>query len=250
MKKMMRKGLLLFVAVFALVACSNDDGTVTEEDKETPLTLLTGGRSGVYYPLGEQLSERWQEELGLRVEVVESNATADNLRAIEEGEADIAFAQTDVAMYAADGVNAFASGALENVRALGALYPETIQLVTLQSSNIQSIEDLTGKTISVGAPNSGTHISAEHMLNVYGIPVEEVDIQYLDFSQSVEGLRDGSIDVAFITAGMPTLAVEQLRETDDIRLLSLEKSKIEALVAKYPHYMARTIEAGRSKSVV
>ena len=71
---------------------------------------------------------------------------------LKEGEAEMAFVQTDIAYYAAEGELMFEDEVIDDVSAIGALYPETVQLVTLEKSGIKTFEDLKGKKVSVGAP--------------------------------------------------------------------------------------------------
>src|SRR5699024_11739408 len=97
----------------------------------------------------------------IQTDAVSSNASADNVIALQEEEAEIAFVQTDVVANAIDGVNVFDGNPVDNVLALGSIYPETIQIVTTDKAGIEYVEDMAGKTVSVGAPGSGTYINAE-----------------------------------------------------------------------------------------
>src|SRR5699024_12038816 len=98
------------------------------------------------------------DDTGIQTDSVASNASADNVVELPEGEAEIAFSQTDVMAYAVEGIHGFDGNPVDNVLAIGSLYPETIQIVTTSDSGIDSVEDLEGKTVSVGAPGSGTYV--------------------------------------------------------------------------------------------
>jgi uncharacterized protein len=174
-----------------------------------------------------------------------SNASADNIQALADEEADIAFTQTDVMANAVDGTNSFEGKAVSNVLALGSLYPETIQIVTSADSGITSVEDLAGKKVSVGAPGSGTRVNAEQILAAHGLDIDnDIDAQDLDFDESTGGIQDGNIDAAFLTAGTPTGSVEGLAATNEITIVPIAQDKIDALVAELPYYAADTIPAG------
>lgn len=256
----MKKKSLLFAFLLAmltavLVACGGDDkpaekdGDAGESTGSTDapkfMSLLTGGTSGTYYPLGGGIAKVISDEIGIQTDAVSSNASADNIMSVEAGDAEIAFAQTDVATYAEEGINAFDGNAVKNVVGLGALYPETIQIVTIGKSGITSIEDLKGKKVSVGAPGSGTFINAQQILELHGIDIEkDIDAQYLDFGESAGGIQDGNIDAAFITAGTPTGAVEELKASAEVVILPMDEAKIDELVAKYPYYAKDVIEEG------
>ncbi len=91
-------------------------------------------------------------------------------------------------------------------------------------SDIETIEDLRGQTVSVGSPNSGTEVIALRLLEVAGLdPEEDITQRGLGVGESVQALRDGSIDAFFWSGGVPTGAVTDLATTDDIRLLALDR---------------------------
>ncbi|MFS0673283.1 TAXI family TRAP transporter solute-binding subunit [Ornithinibacillus sp. 179-J 7C1 HS] len=225
---------ILLVLSLVLAACGS-----------TQLSMLTGGTGGTYYPLGGEIAGIISDETDLDVTPSSSSASADNIAALQENEADIAFTQTDVMANAVEGTNSFEGNPVDNVLAIGSLYPETIQIVTTADSGITSVEDLAGKRVSVGAPGSGTYVNAQQILEIHGLDIEaDIEPQSLDFDESTDGLQDGNIDAAFITAGTPTGSVEGLAATTDITIVPIAQDKIDALVADYPYYAADTIPAG------
>src|SRR5699024_6023167 len=123
-----------------------------------------------------------------------------------------------------------------NVLGLGALYPETIQFVTTDKSGIESVEDMEGKKVSVGAHGSGTYVNAEQSLEVHGFSKDDMDVQNLDFVESTGRIQDGNIDDVFSTAGTPTGAVEELQASADVSIVPVEKDKADELIEEYPYY--------------
>src|SRR5699024_931349 len=115
----------------------------TEQDYKF-LSLLTGGTQGTYYPLGGSFAEFISQETGIKTTAEVSQASAANMTALKDGDAHIAFVQTDIAYYASKGEMMFDGEVIDEVSAVGSLYPETIQLVTLKKSNIKTFEDLKG----------------------------------------------------------------------------------------------------------
>src|SRR5699024_10001122 len=221
---------------------TNNGNSAGSEDPEY-ISFLTGGTSGTYYPLGGAIAKIIGDETGIQADAVSSNASADNIIALNDGEAEMAFTQTDVAAYAAEGINAF-DEPIDTVLGVGSLYPETIQIVTTADSGIETVEDLAGEKVSVGAPGSGTYINAEQILEVYDMTMDDIDAQNLGFGESVGGIQDGNIGAAFITAGTPTGAVEELTATTDIDIVPVEQEKVDELIEKYPYYASDMIEEG------
>ncbi|WP_394175261.1 TAXI family TRAP transporter solute-binding subunit [Guptibacillus hwajinpoensis] len=237
----------LFVAVLSLTmvlgACGGSDGEAGGSPSE--LSLLTGGTGGTYFPLGGELANIIQDETDIEsANAQSSGASVENMQILQDGDADIAFTQTDIAAYATKGELMFEDGKVDNIQAIGTLYPETIQVVTLQETGISSIDDLKGKKVSVGAPGSGTYANAEQVLEIHGISMEDIDAQHLAFDESTEGIQDGTIDAAFITSGTPTGAVEGLSAVKPVTILPIEDDKISELVEKYPYYAEDTIKSG------
>ncbi|GGA63263.1 TAXI family TRAP transporter solute-binding subunit [Ornithinibacillus halotolerans] len=238
-KKYILSIAILLVLSLALAACGGSK----------QLTMLTGGTGGTYYPLGGQLATIISDNTDMEVTASASNASADNVADLASGDADIAFTQTDVMANAVEGVNSFKDKPVDNVLALGSLYPETIQIVTSANSGITSVEDLAGKKVSVGAPGSGTYVNAEQILALHGLSMDDIEPQNLSFDESTGGIQDGNIDAAFITAGTPTGSVEGLGATNDIVILSIAPEKIDELIAEYPYYAKDVIPAGTYSSI-
>lgn len=241
---------LSMASMLALAACSSDEeGGSSSDGGEASdikfLSLLTGGTQGTYYALGGTFADLISDETGIQTTAEVSQASAANVTGLQKDEGEVIFVQTDIAYYATEGELMFEeTGAVEDLVAIGALYPETIQLVTLADSGISSYEDLKGKKVSVGAPGSGTYANAEQLLEIHGLSMDDIQAQNLDFGESTEGIQGGQIDAAFITAGYPTAAVEALNATEDVVIVPVEADKAEALIEKYPYYANDTVPAG------
>jgi uncharacterized protein len=244
--------MVLTISMF-LAACGDkakedpkdtDDGTVEESENPEFMSIATGGTGGTYYPLGGSMANIIKDETGIDTNAEVSGASAENMTSLKDGAVEIAFTQTDIASYAKDGKLMFEGNVVDNVKAIGTLYPETVQIVTTEKSGVKTIADLKGKKVSVGAPGSGTFANAEQILEIHGITMEDIDAKHLSFDESTAGIQDGSIDAAFVTAGTPTGAVEGLGATEDVVILSIEANKAEELIAKYPYYAKDEVPSG------
>lgn len=244
--------ILAFISMIALLvlsACNSDDSSKGSDSGKTKedydfLSVLTGGTQGTYYALGGALADIISQETGVKTTAEVSQASAANMTALKDGSAEIAFVQTDIAYYASKGEMMFDGEVIDNVSAIGALYPETVQLVTLEKNGIKSFEDLKGKKVSVGAPGSGTYANAEQLLEIHGLSMKDIQAQDLDFGESQESLQAGQIDAAFITAGTPTGAVEGLNAVAQVYIVPVSEDKAEELISKYQYYAKEVIPAG------
>lgn len=233
---------LISVLVLALAACG--DSSEKSADDYDYLSLVTGGQQGTYYALGGSFAEFISEETGIKTTAEVSNASSANVTALVDGNAEIAFVQSDIAYYAKNGEQMFDGKKVEDLMAVGALYPETVQLVTTKDSGITSYADLKGKKVSVGAPGSGTLANAEQLLEIHGLSLDDIQAQNLDFGESTDGLSSGQIDAAFITSGYPTGAVEALNATTEVVIVPVDDAKADELIKKYPYYAKDVITKG------
>ncbi|MFE4428594.1 TAXI family TRAP transporter solute-binding subunit [Peribacillus butanolivorans] len=248
MKKLYSGFLLVSILMLIgiMTACSGSKEGVSGGGSQN-LSLLTGGTGGTYYPLGGQIGNIISDNTKANITPQTSGASAENMETLRVGEAEIAFSQTDIGAYAIEGKEMFEGKPIDNIQAISSLYPETVQLVTTAKSGINSVSDLKGKKVSVGAPGSGAYINAMQILEIHGLSDKDIKAQNLSFDESTDGIQAGNIDAAFITAGTPTGAVEALSVQNDIVIIPMADDKVQALVDKYPYYAEDTIPSGTYK---
>jgi uncharacterized protein len=222
-------------------------GTAAAQDG-TPqsISLATGGTAGVYFPLGGAMAQAWSEEIpDLTVTAESTGASVVNVRLIEGGEAELAMIQNDIASYAHDAAEMFSDNdPLQSALGMAMLYPEVIQIVTLADTGITTVEDMRGQSIAVGAPGSGTEANARQILEAHDITYDDITEQFLSFGEAVDALRDGRIQAAFLTAGIPTAALIDLDATDDVALVSVEADMAEQIQETWQFYAPFTIPGG------
>ena len=230
--------VLALVMVLSLCACGGSSAPAGGN-----LTFTTGGDQGTYYGFGGVMAQKVSEVTDTTVTAITSGGSKANIEALEAGDAQLGFVQSDVMAYGYKGTRLFAeTGAVEIFSTVAALYMEQVQIVTLDPT-IQSVADLAGKSVSIGAAGSGVYINAIDILGVYGLTEEDIKPTYQSFGDSVEALQDGQIDAAFVVAGAPTTAVTSLATTDKVYLVSLDAEHIAALIAESPYYTENTIPA-------
>ncbi|MCB1439329.1 MAG: TAXI family TRAP transporter solute-binding subunit [Nitratireductor sp.] len=216
--------------------------------------IATGGTGGTYYPLGGMLAQLISNtaelpDTKLSATAETGNASVANAQLLGRGEIESAFAAADILDAAYKGKNQFDGAALTNLRAIGALYPETVQLVVRADSGIEKFEDLKGKSISSGAPGSGQWQLLGDLLEAHGMKREDISEDFSSFSQSVDKIKDGNLDASLITAGLPTSSVTDLANGHDIRIVPLNGPAIAKLQESQPYYANSVIEAGSYKGV-
>jgi len=165
-----------------------------------------------------------------------TGGSADNLRLIDAGEAELGTVQNDVSWFAYTATDSFKDEQIQSFSVVSSLYAEYVQIVTRADSGINSIADFKGKSISIGAAGSGVYTNAMHVLEAAGLTVDDIDAQYLSFSESADGLKNKQIDAAFICAGIPNAAITELGSTTEVKLISLSDDEVAKLCAAHPTY--------------
>lgn len=214
--------------------------------------IATGGTGGTYYPLGGMLAQLISNKvvLGgkkLSATAETSGASVGNAQLLARKEVESAFVAADILDQAYKGQGQFDGKPVKNLRALGALYPEQVQLVTLASANVMSVKDLKGKSVSSGSPGSGQWQLLGDLLEAYGMTRKDVGEDLSSFAQSVDKIKDGNLVASLITAGAPTSSISDLANAREIRVVPLAGPEIDALRKKQPYYAQVTLPPGTYK---
>jgi uncharacterized protein len=209
------------------------------------LSIATGGTGGVYYPYGGGLAEVIGRHVdGYTASVEVTGASVENVALIQRGESDIALALSDTVYAAFNGTGRYEGSAVSELRALAGIYPNAIHLVTLADSGINSLADLRGQSVSVGAPGSGTEVSAQQILASNGITYDDFSPQRLNFNETADALRDGVIVAGFWSVGPPTSSIMNLAATRAIRIVPIDGTEADAAIADEPTFARYTLRAG------
>src|SRR5262245_44958336 len=204
------------VASALVVSCTDSQGS----EHKRRLSIATGGTGGVFYPYGGGVAKIISENLpGVEATVEVTAASIDNLKFLKQGTSDIAFTMADIAQDALMARDAFSSFGAVPLRTLAVLYSSYTHLVVTQGSGINTVEQLKGRTVSVGAAGSGTTTLALRILEAAGLdPKRDVRMQNLGVAQSVDAMKDGKIEGFFWNGGIPTASVLDLVNTPGMKV--------------------------------
>ncbi len=224
-------------------AAKSGSASGTAKTVDNNLQFLTGGESGTYYAFGTVLANYCTNNTSTKVTALSGNGSQANIQALQDGDANIAFCQSDVLAYAYNGTNLFKdSGAYKDFSVVGTLYQEQVQIVTT-NPDIKTVADLKGKNVSVGATGSGVYFNAVDILGAYDLTVNDLNAVYQNFADSTDSLKNGKIDAAFVVAGAPTTSITDLSTAKKCYLVSLDDEHINKLLASSPYYAKATIPA-------
>lgn len=208
------------------------------------INILTGGTSGVYYPIGVALSKIYGEKIAdTRTQVQATKASVENLNLLQTGKGELALALGDAVKFAWDGnEEAGFKAPLTKLRGIAAVYPNYIQIAATGESGVKTLADLKGKSLSVGAPKSGTELNARAILTAAGLSYADLSkTEYLPFAESVELLKNRQLDATLQSAGLGVASIKDLATSLPTTIVAVPADVVEKIGAPY---IAVTIPAG------
>ena len=207
------------------------------------VTVGTGGASGPYNIIGTALTELYAQTFGVNAKTQTTGASVENLNLLGQGKLEMAFVMSDALSDAVNGQGSFAQK-IDNVQQVAALYPNYVQIVTLSKTGINSIEDLRGKRVAVGAQGSGVELATRALLNGFGITYNDLTVDYLGYAEAADGLKSGKLDAAFLTSGLPNSSLMELQQGFDLQLVAVPADKLAEVAKTTPFFNAMPIPKG------
>ena len=207
--------------MISLAACSSNEGVLY-------LNIGTGTTGGVFYTAGIGIGTLLNEKTGyMNVTVEATKASAENINLMNAGYMDFATCSFPTTLQAYLGDASWENDP-QDVQVLFNMYGNPIHVIVMADSPYKSMEDLEGKTISVGQAGSGNYNSAVALLEgVYGWK-DGVDYraEYLSYSESVDAFKNGQIDAAVFDTVYPHSTIIDLASWRDIRLLPVDEERL------------------------
>lgn len=208
------------------------------------INILTGGTSGVYYPMGVALSKIYGDNIpDARPQVQATKASVENLNLLNQGKGELGLALGDSVKFAWEGnEEAGFKAPLTKLRGIAAVYPNYIQIAATGVSGVKTLDDLKGKSLSVGAAKSGTELNARAILAAAGLSYADLSkTEYLPFAESVELLKNRQLDATLQSAGLGVASIKDLATALPTSIVAVPAEVVEKLGAPY---IAVTIPAG------
>ncbi|WOH81034.1 TAXI family TRAP transporter solute-binding subunit [Bradyrhizobium sp. BEA-2-5] len=196
------------------------------------INVLTGGTSGVYYPLGVAIGKIYGDKIpNVKTQVQATKASVENLILLQQGRGELAFTLGDSLKAAWDGEEeAGFKTKLDKLRTIGAIYPNYIQIVATADSGIKTLADLKGKSLSVGAPKSGTELNSRAILAAAGMSYKDLGkVEYLPFAESVDLMKNRQLSATLQSAGLGVASLKDLSTSSPITVVSVPKEAVDKI---------------------
>ena len=213
------------------------------------ISIGTGAITGVYYPAGGaicRLLNRGRKEHGTRCSVESTGGSVFNLNAIRSGALDFGIVQSDWQYHAYNGSGFFADQKpFKELRSLFSLYTETFAIAVAEKSDIKDLDGLVGKKINFGVQGSGMYATIEVLMGAKGWTKESFsEITNLQPSEQPKALCEGRIDAMVYMSGNPNGVIQEAAQTCKIKILSIDKNTVEALIKNNSFYVKSIIPGG------
>nr|WP_086824708.1 TAXI family TRAP transporter solute-binding subunit [Allokutzneria sp. NRRL B-24872] len=240
---MSRRGLVLGALVGAFgVACTAPGyrGAARE------LKIAAGEPGGPYLAFAERLAEQIrQAQPLLRATALTTQASVANLALLAARGTDLALTHADAAEAATTGRTPFSFAT--QLRALGRIYENYLQVVVRADSPVQRVADLKGRSVSMGAPGSGAALLATRLAAV--AELTDLRTRQLRLADAVTALERREVDALVWSGGVPTPAIAELDERVGVRLLPLDDVYPKLRAAHGPVYEQVSVPAGGYRQV-
>jgi len=245
MKKVCCLVVIVVMVLITLVGCGSDGNTSNgdqdgkQSNEKFMLGLSTATAGGTYYPVGGAMAQMWTRVLkddNISVSAQASNGSVDNINRLKQGATELALTHNKVAWWAQSAQMMFEEE-YKDFGAVTSLWPNVVQIVVAE--DINSINDLKGKRVVVGAINSGNETDSRLIFESLGLKYRDEKVikpEYVGYTEAAEAIKNRKVSGAMYTGGMPTSAVLDVLATTDSKILSLDDETIKMLKDEYPIY--------------
>lgn len=221
---------------------------VTAFAKTEYISIGTGGVNGVYYPTGGAICYLANKVTGvdsMHCEVKSTPGSIYNLKSIQSGEIDLGVVQSDWQYHAYNGSSRFKSnGKFTELRSLFSVHAEPFTVLAREDANINSFEDIKGKRVNFGAPNSGQRATMDILLGLYGWSDADFSkVTSMNPSEQAQALCDKKVDVIVYVVGHPNSSIKEATSACQTKLVNVKSAKLDSLIAKRSYYDTAVIPA-------
>lgn len=249
-KKTMAAAAAALVLTAAFAGCGDEKSSGQAQSKPAAgqtirINFPTAGASGALYAVGGAITNMWSQNIpGMQAASQASAGGIANLNMVSDGEAQVSIAISSNVYQCLNGTDSFEGHAYKDLKAIGGLYLNPNQVVAAANTNINSLEGFKGKKFAVASAGSSVYNECDVHFTAAGMKFpEDIQAEYITFTDAADMLQNGSIDGAWIMSGAPASAVTQAL-TSGAHLVPIPNELIEKLKAKYPWYTSYTIKAG------
>lgn len=227
--------------------------------QERFVTIGTGGQTGVYYTAGQSVCRflnRAEVKPAIKCNAPSTAGSVTNIVALQKGEYDFGFIQSDHQHKALQGLAPFdRDGAVDELRAVFSLQSEILTVVVREDSGIRDLDGLEGKRVNIGVPGSGSRDTFEEVMKAKGWSNASFALAAeLKPAEMASALGDNNLDAITYVVGHPSGAIQEALTNVKARIIPVQGEAIDALLARPTttarrRYPAGSIRASMTRSL-
>ncbi len=215
-------------------------------DKGTFISIGTGGQTGVYYPVGQNISKlvnAKESDYKVKATAESTAGSVYNINTVLSGGFHFGIAQSDIQYLAYEGLGDWKKkGKQKDLRSLFSLHSEALTLVASVDSKVENALDLKGKKVNIGLPGTGHRRNVQDLLTAVGLSVKDINEKSVKPISSSRLVQDERLDAFFYTVGHPNGSIKEATSGRiKVKLISLDDLVIKALTDKYSYYTKTSI---------
>lgn len=213
---MKNKFLIVSLSIFALIIASfYITAQFIQPSSKKEFTIATGSKDGQYYKTA-LLYKEVLEKQKVKVNIVTSNGSIDNINLLKEKKVDMAFIQNGIDYEEKD----------THLKSLASTYYEPLWIFYKNEKyTMDYIVELTSKKISIGKEGSGTFDLSSKILNDNKVNSSNSSIFNYSTKDAKDKLLKGELDAIFLVVSPDSPIVKELLENPDINLFSFKRAK-------------------------
>lgn len=234
-------GKLLLASVLALGV-----QPALAQDAPASMTISTASPGGVYAIYGEGVAQVISDVVGIPTSTRQTQGPAQNLILLKGKQTQLGMTTSGPAFEAMNGKLELAPGEeYKDLRALFPMYPTPFQMVSLQSTGIDSLEKLDGQRVGAG-PRAGTGGTYwPRWLDAMGV---HADLQFGGIGDQADQLGDGRLDAIVTAGGVPHPSLSELESTQDVIIFGMSDEELGAILERNPYAVEFAIPTGTYKT--
>lgn len=209
------------------------------------VTFMTGPQGGSWIPLGGALKNLWEKAIpGLHIQETPGAGIA-NVRGIDEGKAQIAFANSSTTVDGVAGRPPYPKK-VTRVCQVANLYPQYFQVAALADAGIKSYADLKGKTLVTQPRGNTAEVLTAEILKLNGLSYQSLAKANFQasYTDAVALMKDGHAQVMTLGTTAPASSIMDLASARDVTLVPVDEKTMSALRQVNPGYQKLVIKAG------
>ncbi len=181
------------------------------------LSIATASKSGAYYAYALQYQKLFEKE-NIKLNVIETSGSAENLELLAKGAVEVAFVQSGVG----------SEEQYPDLSGLASLYMEPLLIFMRKGESVDSMISVQGLRLAIGAEGSGTRSIMLNLLKDNNLDYAALATLPLGGDEAIDALLHHEADIAFMVSKPDSPAVLKILANQQISLITLSRAEVYA----------------------